>query len=67
LASEGRAQLHAGQAAVAAGKFRQALAFDPYHPAALEGLVAACEALGQTETAQRYRNRVAILRRRTAT
>ena len=52
-------------AAEAAGKFRQALALDPYHPAALGGLIEACDRLGQSEAAQRYRNRAERLRRRT--
>ncbi len=65
LAAEGRDKLRAGQAAGAAGKFRQALALDPYHAAALDGLVAACEKLGQPDVAQRYRNRAERLRQRT--
>jgi hypothetical protein len=64
LAAEGQDKLAAGSAAAAAGKFRQALALDPYHPAALDGLTQACERLGQPEAAQRYRNRAARLRQR---
>jgi nucleotide-binding universal stress UspA family protein len=65
LAADGRDRLAAGAAAEAAGKFRQALALDPYHPAALGGLIEACDRLGQSEAAQRYRNRAERLRRRT--
>lgn len=65
--AEGRARLAAGAAAEAAGQFRQALALDPYHPAALEGLAAACERLGQPETAQRYRSRAERVRQRATT
>lgn len=65
LAAEGYDRLAAGAHAEAAGKFRQTLALDPYHAAALDGLVQACEHLGQPEAAQRYRNRAARLRRRT--
>jgi universal stress protein E len=64
LAAEGREKLAAGSVASAAGKFRQALALDPYHSAALDGLILACERLGQPVAAQRYRNRVDRLRRR---
>jgi nucleotide-binding universal stress UspA family protein len=64
LAAEGRDKLLGGTPAEAAGKFRQALALDPYHTAALEGLASACEQLGQADAARRYRNRVERLRRR---
>lgn len=64
LAAEGHARLAAGSTAEAAGKFRQALALDPYHPAALDGVIRACERLGQPEAAQRYRTRAERLRRR---
>jgi nucleotide-binding universal stress UspA family protein len=64
LAAEGQDKLAAGSTAEAAGKFRQALALDPYHSAALDGLIQACERLGQPEAAQRYRNRAERLRRR---
>jgi nucleotide-binding universal stress UspA family protein len=64
LAAEGQDRLIAGSAAEAAGKFRQALALDPYHPAALDGLIQACQQLGQADAARRYRNRADRLRRR---
>lgn len=64
LATEGHEQLAAGLPAEAAGRFRQALALDPYHDAALAGLIQACEQLGQHQAAQRYRNRAERLRRR---
>src|SRR5262249_38804192 len=57
LAAEGRNKLAGGDAASAAGKFRKAIALDPYHTAALDGLASACEQLGQTDSARRYRNR----------
>jgi len=62
LAVEGQDKLLAGLPAAAAGKFRQALALDPYHSAVLNGLIKACEQLGQPEAAQRYRNRAERLR-----
>ncbi len=61
---EGGERLGAGAAAEAAGKFRQALALDPFHPAALEGLATACEKLGQADSAGRYRRRAERLRKR---
>jgi nucleotide-binding universal stress UspA family protein len=64
LAAEGRDKLLGGEPAEAAGKFRQAVALDPYHTAALEGLASACEQLGQADAARRYRNRAERLRRR---
>ena len=64
LADEGQDRLEAGATAEAAGKFRQALALDPYHAAALDGLTLASERLGQREAARRYRNRAERLRRR---
>jgi len=64
LAAEGQDKLAAGSTAEAAGKFRQTLALDPYHPGALDGLIRACERLGQPEAAQRYRKRAERLRRR---
>jgi hypothetical protein len=67
LAAEAHDKLAGGSIAEAAGKFRQALALDPYHSAALDGLVKACEQLGQPEAAQRYRNRAERLRRRART
>jgi nucleotide-binding universal stress UspA family protein len=67
LTTEGHDKLLAGQAARAAGNFRQALALDPYHAASLDGLVTACEKLGQPDAAQRYRNRAERLRRRAGT
>lgn len=65
LAAAGRDRLAAGSPAEAAGKFRQALALDPYHPAALDGLATACDQLGQADAARRYRNRADRLRQRT--
>jgi len=67
LAAEGRDKLLAGHAAGAAGKFRQALDLDPYHAAALDGLITACEMLGQSDAAERFRKRVERLRRRAGT
>jgi universal stress protein E len=64
LANEGQDRLRAGSPAEAAGKFRQALALDPYHAAALDGLVRACEQLGQADVAKRYRRRAERLRQR---
>jgi nucleotide-binding universal stress UspA family protein len=64
LAGEGQDKLAGGSAAEAAGKFRQALALDPYHSAALTGLIQACEQLGQAEAAQRYRRRAERVSRR---
>ena len=64
LAAEGRDKLLGGEPSEAAGKFRQAVALDPYHTAALDGLASACEQLGQAEAARRYRNRAERLRRR---
>ncbi|HKB01596.1 MAG TPA: universal stress protein [Gemmataceae bacterium] len=64
LAAEGRDKLLGGEPAAAAGKFRQALALEPYHTAALDGLANACEQLGQADAARRYRNRAERLRRR---
>jgi nucleotide-binding universal stress UspA family protein len=64
LAAEGLDKLAAGSTAEAAGMFRRALALDPYHAAALDGLIRACERLGQPEAVQRYRNRAERLRRR---
>ena len=64
LAAEGQDNLLGGEPAEAAGKFRQALALDPYHTAALDGLASACEQLGQADAARRYRNRAERLRRR---
>jgi len=64
LAAEGRDKLLGGHYAEAAGRFRQALALDPYHTVALDGLASACEQLGQDDAARRYRNRAERLRRR---
>ncbi|HJZ55411.1 MAG TPA: universal stress protein [Gemmataceae bacterium] len=64
LATEGRDKLLGGEPAEAAGKFRQAVALDPYHAAALDGLATACEQLGQADAARRYRSRAERLRRR---
>lgn len=64
LVSEGHERLAAGGWAEAAGKFRQALALDPYNTKALDGLVHACEQLGQWDTAKRYRQRRDQLRQR---
>jgi nucleotide-binding universal stress UspA family protein len=64
LVAEGRDKLLGGKPADAAGKFRQAVALDPYHTAALEGLASACEQLGQADAAQRYRTRSERLRQR---
>src|SRR5262245_49146429 len=66
LAAEGRVKLLGEEPAEAAGKFRRALALDPYHTAALDGLASACEQLGQADAARRYRNRAERLRRRAA-
>lgn len=64
LVTEGHERLAAGGWAEAAGKFRQALALDPYNTKALDGLVHACEQLGQWDTAKRYRQRRDQLRQR---
>lgn len=64
LAAEGRDKLLGGEPAEAAGRFRQAVALDPYHTAALDGLANACEQLGQADVARRYRSRADRLRRR---
>jgi universal stress protein E len=64
LATDGQDRLLGGKPAEAAGKFRRAIALDPYHTAALDGLAKACEELGQADAAQRYRNRAERLRRR---
>jgi nucleotide-binding universal stress UspA family protein len=65
LAAEGQDKLRGKEPAEAAGKFRQAIALDPYHTTALEGLASACEQLGQADAARRYRKRAERLRRRT--
>jgi nucleotide-binding universal stress UspA family protein len=64
LAAEGRAKLLGGEPAEAAGRFRQAVALDPYHTPALDGLASACEQLGQADAARRYRDRAERLRGR---
>ncbi|MCS6864096.1 MAG: universal stress protein [Gemmataceae bacterium] len=64
LIAEGDECLSRSAWAEAAGKFRQALALDPYNTAALDGLIHTCEQLGQHETAQRYRHRRDQLRQR---
>jgi len=58
----GRAALGGGDAATAAGQFRRALALDPYHLPALDGLVAAETKLGHR--ADHYAARAARLRAR---
>ncbi|MBN9523493.1 universal stress protein [bacterium] len=65
LVGEGQDRLAAGAPAEAAGKFRQALALDPYYVAALDGLAAASEKIGQPDAAGRYRQRADRLRSRT--
>jgi nucleotide-binding universal stress UspA family protein len=64
LAAEGREKLLGGKPAEAAGKFRRAVALDPYHAAALDGLATASEQLGQADAARRYRKRADRLRQR---
>jgi len=64
LTAAGEAKLAAGLPTEAAGRFRQALALDRHHLAALNGLVTACESLGQTEAARRYRDRAERIRQR---
>lgn len=66
LAAEGRKLLLDGSPAEAAGRFRQALALEPYNPTLLEGLIEACDQLGQEASAQRYRNRMERIRLRAA-
>jgi nucleotide-binding universal stress UspA family protein len=60
--ADARAALGAGDVAAAAGLFRRALALDPYHLPALDGLVAAQEKLGHPT--DRYAARAARLRAR---
>lgn len=66
LAAAGQSKLRAGAAAEAAGSFRQVLALDPYHLAALDGLAESCTKLGQVEAAKRYRNRSERVKQRAA-
>jgi nucleotide-binding universal stress UspA family protein len=63
LMAEGRALMEHGANAGASAKFRQALARNPFHVAALEELARASEKLGQTEEAERCRRRVQKLQR----
>jgi nucleotide-binding universal stress UspA family protein len=62
LWAEGRDLLGAEAYPAASSRFRQVLARNPFHVAALEGLALACEKLGQDEEAQRFRRRAERLR-----
>jgi nucleotide-binding universal stress UspA family protein len=57
LMAEGRELLRPGCYDLALTKFRQVLAIDPFHAAALMGMAEAYEKLGQPEEAEFYRGR----------
>jgi len=59
---EGRERLQAGEAAPALARFRQVLARNPFHVAAVEGRADCHEKLGQAHEAGFYRQRAAKLR-----
>jgi nucleotide-binding universal stress UspA family protein len=61
LLAQGRGLAESGSYAQAAVRFRQALARNPFHAAALEGLAQACEKLGQLEEARRCHGRLCRL------
>lgn len=65
LVTEGREKLLNADPTEASGKFRQALALDPYHITALDGLATACEQLNLMSESQRYRKRAERLRQAT--
>jgi uncharacterized protein HemY len=67
LMSEGRALFEHGAWAGAVAKFRQVLARNPFHLAALEQEAAAHDRLGQTEDADHCRRRAAKLRQESLT
>lgn len=57
LMNEGQALKDAGSDALAAEKFRQVLAYNPFHVTAVECLAEASEKLGRTQEAESYRRR----------
>jgi nucleotide-binding universal stress UspA family protein len=64
LVAEGQKWLVASSPMEAAGKFRQALVLDPYHYRALAGLASACDQIGDSVAARRYRTRAERLQQR---
>jgi nucleotide-binding universal stress UspA family protein len=63
LLAEGRALMEHRANAAAAAKFRQVLAHNPFHIAALEALADACDGLGENKEAARCRDRAAKLKK----
>jgi nucleotide-binding universal stress UspA family protein len=61
LMTQGRRLCAARSYPLALAKFREVMALDPYHVAALEGLAEVYEELEQVDKAQRYRRRAQLL------
>lgn len=62
LMAEAQVFSDAGTFLPAIAKYRQVLSRDPFHVAAMEGLVSAHDKAGETEEADRYRRRLTRLR-----
>jgi nucleotide-binding universal stress UspA family protein len=63
LMAEAQALFDAGTYLPAIAKYRQVLSRNPFHLAAMEGLVSAHEKIGETVEADKYRRRLASSRR----
>jgi len=61
--TEAQALFDAGTFVPASAKYRQVLARNPFHLAAMEGMVSALEKIGETMEADKYRQRLEGLRR----
>jgi nucleotide-binding universal stress UspA family protein len=61
LYAQGQALLAARSAEAALEKFSHVLVRDPFHLGALAGKAAACEALGRTADAERWRRRATLI------